>query len=59
MRTHAYTTVTTETHLGWVYYGLISNWDAGGVGSTTFESYRQGQFCLLNCLGGTRSRSRT
>jgi hypothetical protein len=50
IRNYAYTTTTASSVLGWKYYGLVINWDNYGVNWSQFESIRQGQFCLLNCL---------
>lgn len=50
IRSYAYTTTSASTFVGWKYYGLTINQDKYGVNWNMFESIREGQFCLLNCL---------
>ena len=55
VRNYAYTNTDASTIPGWVYEGLEQNYDQYGVNWNEFHSYRQGQFCLLNCIAGNVS----
>ncbi len=51
VRLYAYTTADASTVVGWAYYGLTQNYDQYGVDWNQFRSVRQGQFCIINCIG--------
>jgi hypothetical protein len=51
IRSYAYTDADASTVVGWKYYGLTQNYDQYGVNWNQFRSVRQGQFCIINCIG--------